>query len=80
MWLTLATLLLKIVAAIIRERSDEQLKQIGRNEAFLQTLVQIAENTQIARRVELDVGKLGRDGIDDILRKYYRDDDGESSG
>ena len=74
MWVKLAIMLIQIVATILKERSDEELKQIGRNEVFAKTLLQIAENVRIARRVEINIEDADNDTIDRILRDYYRND------
>lgn len=67
-------MLLQLVAMILKDRSDEELKQIGRNEVFSRTLLQIAENVKIARRIETDLADADRSTIDDILHDYYRND------
>ncbi len=74
MWVKVAIMLLQLVATVLKDRSDEELKQIGRNEVFSKTLLQIAENVKIARKVEIDLANADRDTIDGILRDYYRND------
>lgn len=74
MWVKLAIMLIQIVATILKDRSDEELKQIGRNEVFAKTLLQIAENVRIARRVEINIEDADNDTINRILRDYYRND------
>jgi hypothetical protein len=70
----LAIMLLQLVATILKDRSDEELKQIGRNEVFAKTLLQIAENVRIARRIEINIEDADRSDIDRILHDYYRND------
>lgn len=73
MWLQIVIALLKIIIAVVKSRSDEEQKEIGRNEIVKQLLADIAVRSGVARKIEIDSLGWDREHIDSILHNNYRD-------
>lgn len=73
-WLKIITVLLQIVAAIIKSRSDKEQQRIGADSVVKQTLVDIAINAGIAKKIDDASRDWGVNDIDERLSKYYRDE------
>ncbi len=74
-WLRVVIMLLQLVTAIVKSRSDKEQQEIGKNDLVKQQLAELAVRTKIARRIEIDSSDWDREHIDSILSKYYRDGD-----
>lgn len=77
MWLTIIRLLLTIVAAIIKSRSDKQQQQIGADRVVSKTLLELALRTRVAKEIDLDSNEWSADDVDSILQRYYRNEGAE---
>lgn len=65
--------LLQIVALIMKNQSDNQQRQIGADQVVKQTLIDIAVNAGIAKKIDDASRDWGVNDIDERLSKYYRD-------
>lgn len=74
MWLAIAKLLLKIVAAIIKRRSDIEQQQIGADRVVQAQLIEIIERTKLARHIDEASVNWDDDDVDSILQRYYRNE------
>lgn len=71
-WLKIITVLLQLVAVIIKSRSDKEQQRIGADKVIKETLLDIAFKTKIARQIDDDSNDWSSDDIDSRLRNYYR--------
>jgi hypothetical protein len=65
--------LLQIVALVIKNQSDKEQQRIGADSVIKQTLVDIAINARIAKKIDDASRDWGVNDIDQRLSKYYRD-------
>jgi hypothetical protein len=76
-WLKLVIMLLQLVTAIMKGRSDLEQQQIGEDRVVKQLLADFIVRSKIAKQIDIDSADWSREHIDSILSKYYRDEGGD---
>lgn len=74
MWLAIVRLLLEVVAAIMKRRSDSEQQQIGADRVVQKALLEVVARSRLARNIDNDSEHWDADTIDSILQRYYRNE------
>ena len=64
---------LTIILKIMGWKSDQDQRQIGRQEGTIEGFEQGKKNAELRTKIETDVGKLDPDGLRGRLSKWMRD-------
>lgn len=73
-WVAIAKLLLTLVAQVMERLSDEEQREIGRDQNALEAFRKLTQNQAFAKAIDHHVSTMSDDDVDDFLQRYYRNE------